>query len=377
VKTLLIISAGFAEAGPHGMHAELSLVGEARAHGMRVVGPNALGVLNTDPAVRLNASLAPRLPPPGRTGFFCQSGALGVAILADAEKRGLGLSTVVSAGNRADLSGNDLLQYWENDPGTDLVLLYLESFGNPRKFARLARRVTRKKPIVAVRSGRRAVARELAATSTPVDEASVQALFEQAGVIRVETLAELFDTALTLAHQPLPNGPSVGVVGNSSAIGALAADTAMEHDLVLAFDPVDVGPQAGPDEFAAAVRDTLTHPDVDALVVVFVPPLATPGTAYARALREVAADAARHYDKPVVSTFLAVEGVPDELVVRDQDGTPARGSVPSYPSPERAVAALARASAMSHQETITQESTSLTGRTRQEIKSSATSLAQT
>jgi acyl-CoA synthetase (NDP forming)/GNAT superfamily N-acetyltransferase len=339
VKTLLILSGGFGEAGPRGLHAELRLVGEARAHGMRVVGPNALGVLNTDPAIRLNATLAPRLPARGRTGFFCQSGALGTAILADAEARGLGLSTFVSAGNRADVSGNDLLQYWETDPNTDLVLLYLESFGNPRKFARLARRLARAKPIVAVKSGRHAVRPQLAATSIEIDEPSVQALFEQAGVVRVDSLAQLFDTALVFAHQPLPAGPRVGIVGNSSAIGLLAADTASAQGLRLAFDPVDVGPQAGPDEFAGAVRDALNSPDADALVVVFVPPLAIPGTAYARALRDAVVESDTR--KPIVSTFLAVEGVPAELAVLSEDGSPTRGSVPSYPSPERAVTALA------------------------------------
>lgn len=340
VKTLLILSSGFAEAGPHGLHAELRLVGEARAHGMRVVGPNALGVLNTAPGVRLNATLAPRLPGRGRTGFFCQSGALGTAILADAESRGLGLSTFVSAGNRADVSGNDLLQYWETDPDTDLVLLYLESFGNPRKFARLARRLARTKPIVAVKSGRHAVRPQLAATSTEIDEASVQALFEQAGVVRVESLAQLFDTALVFAHQPLPAGPRIGIVGNSSAIGLLAADTARMQGLRLAFDPIDVGPQAGPDDFAGAVGEALTSPDTDALVVVFAPPVAIPGTAYARALRETVVELGQR--KPIVSTFLAAEGVPDELAVPTGDGVPTRGSIPSYPSPERAVDALAR-----------------------------------
>ncbi|WP_091674200.1 bifunctional GNAT family N-acetyltransferase/acetate--CoA ligase family protein [Amycolatopsis marina] len=342
VKTLLIVSGGFGEAGPHGLHAELRLVGEARAHGMRVVGPNALGVLNTDSGVRLNATLAPRLPGRGRTGFFCQSGALGIAILADAEARGLGLSTFVSAGNRADVSGNDLLQYWESDPNTDLVLLYLESFGNPRKFARLARRLARTKPIVAVKSGRHAVRPQLAATSAEVDESSVQALFEQAGVVRVDSLAQLFDTALVFAHQPLPSGARVGIVGNSSAIGLLAADTARAQGLQLGIDPVDVGPQAGPEEFAAAVGEALTSPDVDALVVVFVPPLAIPGTSYARALREAVVETGRQREKPIVSTFLAAEGVPAELAVTGEDGAPVRGSIPSYPSPERAVNALAR-----------------------------------
>jgi acyl-CoA synthetase (NDP forming)/RimJ/RimL family protein N-acetyltransferase len=338
VKALVVISSGFGESGPAGEGAERKLVAEARAHGMRVVGPNALGVVNNDPRVRLNATLAPVLPGRGRTGFFSQSGALGTTILADAKTRGLGLSTFVSAGNRADVSGNDLLQYWETDPATDVVLLYLESFGNPRKFARLARRLGRAKPIVAVKSGRHAVLPALAATSVEVDEASVQALFEQAGVIRVESIAQLFDTALLLAHQPLPRGGRVAVVGNSSAIGVLAADAALGQGLELAGSPVDVGSSAGPDVLADAVRAELRRDDVDSLVVVFVPPLSIPGAAYARALREAAAD-----EKPIVSTFLATEGIPAELAVPGPDGSPARGSIPSYPSPERAVLALARA----------------------------------
>ncbi|HEY0452829.1 GNAT family N-acetyltransferase [Actinophytocola sp.] len=341
VKALVVISAGFGETGPHGESAERRLVDEARAHGMRVVGPNALGVINTDPDVRLNASLAPALPARGRTGFFSQSGALGTAILADADARGLGLSTFVSAGNRADVSGNDLLQYWETDPATDVVLLYLESFGNPRKFARLARRIGRVKPVVAVKSGRNAVLPALAATSVEVDEASVAALFEQAGVIRVESIAQLFDTALLLAHQPLPRGERVAIVGNSSAIGVLAADAALAHDLELAGAPVDVGASAGPDVLADAVRQALRDPEVDSLVVVFIPPLTIPGTAYARAIRDAVAglDAI----KPIVSTFLATEGIPHELAVPGPGGAPGRGSIPSYPSPERAVLALARA----------------------------------
>lgn len=338
VKALVVISSGFGESGPAGEGAERKLVAEARAHGMRVVGPNALGVVNNDPRVRLNATLAPVLPGRGRTGFFSQSGALGTTILADAKARGLGLSTFVSAGNRADVSGNDLLQYWETDPTTDVVLLYLESFGNPRKFARLARRLGRAKPIVAVKSGRHAVLPALAATSVAVDEASVQALFEQAGVIRVESIAQLFDTALLLAHQPLPRGGRVAVVGNSSAIGVLAADAALGQGLELSGSPVDVGSSAGPDVLADAVRAELRRDDVDSLVVVFVPPLSIPGTAYARALREAAED-----EKPIVSTFLATEGIPAELAVPGPDGSPARGSIPSYPSPERAVLALARA----------------------------------
>ncbi|GAA2800294.1 bifunctional GNAT family N-acetyltransferase/acetate--CoA ligase family protein [Saccharopolyspora taberi] len=343
VKALVIVSSGFSESGPDGKEIERRMVRAARVHGMRVVGPNALGVVNTDPGFRVNATLAPRLPGRGRAGFFCQSGALGVAILATAAERGLGLSTFVSAGNRADVSGNDLLQYWQTDPGTDVVLLYLESFGNPRKFARLARRLARTKPIVAVKSGRNAVRPGLAATSVQVDETSVQALFDQSGVIRVESVAEMFDAALLLAHQPLPAGERVSIVGNSSALGMLAADAAQAQGLLLAGEPVDVGAGARPEAFAAAVRAEALREDVDALVTVFVPPVAVPGSAYARALREALHEADVAERKPVVTTFLAAEGVPDELAVPGAGGAPGRGSVPSYPSPERAVLALARA----------------------------------
>ncbi|WP_246868321.1 bifunctional GNAT family N-acetyltransferase/acetate--CoA ligase family protein [Saccharopolyspora sp. ASAGF58] len=342
VKALVIVSSGFSETGPDGREVEREMVRAARVHGMRVVGPNALGVVNTDPEFRLNASLAPQLPGRGRTGFFCQSGALGVAILATATERGLGLSTFVSAGNRADVSGNDLLQYWQTDPATDVVLLYLESFGNPRKFGRLARRLARSKPVVVVKSGRNAVRLGLAATSVQIDETSVQALFEQSGVIRVESVAQMFDTALLLAHQPLPQGDRVAIVGNSSALGMIAADVAQAQQLELACDPVDVGASAGPEEFATAVRDAALRSDVDALVTVFAPPVAVPGTAYARALREALQEAGVARSKPVVTTFLAAEGVPDELVVPGPDGTTGKGSVPSYPSPERSVLALAR-----------------------------------
>ncbi|HEV2777830.1 MAG TPA: acetate--CoA ligase family protein, partial [Actinophytocola sp.] len=317
VHGLVVISSGFAEIGEEGRVRQRKLVGLSRSYGLRLIGPNALGIINTDSAVSLNASLSSLMPPRGRAGFFCQSGALGTAILADAEARGLGLSTFVSAGNRADVSGNDLLQYWETDPATDLVLLYLETFGNPRKFARLARRLGRTKPIVAVKSGRDSV---------------VPALFEQNGLIRVETLAQLFDTAVLLAHQPLPRGPRVAVVGNSSAIGLLAADAAVGYGLELAGDPLDVGVDAGPDAFAGAVAESLRRPEVDALIVVFVPPLAVPGTAYARAVRSAIAELDESRHKPLVSTFLAVEGIPEDL------------GIPSYPSPERAALALARVS---------------------------------
>ncbi|MDN5748982.1 MAG: GNAT family N-acetyltransferase [Pseudonocardia sp.] len=339
VKALVVVSAGFAESGVVGSGAQRRLVEEARAHGMRVIGPNALGVVNTAADVRLNATLAPQLPGRGRVGFFSQSGALGIAILAAAAERGLGLSTFVSAGNRADLSGNDLLQYWQTDPATDVVLLYLETFGNPRKFARLARRLARTKPIVAVKSGRHSAPTPAhAEVSAPIDDASVKALFEQAGVIRVATLSELFDTALLLAYQPLAEGSRVAVVGNSTALGVLVTDGLLDEGLDPAGAPVDVGAAANPAEFAAAVAGTIRQDHCDALVAVFVPPIATPGAEYARALREAVTGSG----KPVVAVFLAVEGVPAELAIPGEDGSPGPGSVPSFSSPERAVAALSR-----------------------------------
>ncbi|MFC9790293.1 GNAT family N-acetyltransferase [Rhodococcus sp. NPDC127528] len=337
VKALVVLSSGFSETGPDGVASERRLVHAARAHGMRLVGPNALGVANTTPAVQLNATLAPVLPHPGKVGFFCQSGALGIAILDEAARRRLGLSTFVSAGNRADVSGNDLLQYWDTDPETEVVLLYLESFGNPRKFSRIARRVARTKPIVAVKSGRHAVPPALKATGVEIDDSIVSDLFEQAGVIQVGSIAQLFDCAVMFGYQPLPAGPRLAVVGNSSALGLLAADAARSEGLVVG-DLVDLGPQATPDQFAGAVSAAIEDPETDSVIVVFVPPVAMDPEPYAKALRA----AARDYDKPIVTTFLAAEGIPDVLAVLGPDGNPARGSVPSYPGPERAALALAR-----------------------------------
>ncbi len=338
VRGLVVLSGGFGERGPEGRELERELVAEARAQGMRVVGPNCLGVVNADPAIRLNATIAPLVPGRGRVGFFCQSGALGTAILASAVRWGLGLSSFVSAGNRADVSGNDLLQFWATDPHTDVVLLYLESFGNPRKFARLARRVARTKPVVAVKTGRHAAATpELAARAVALPEERVQALFEGSGVIRVETLTELFDVAQLLAYQPLPGGRRVATVTNSSALAVLVADACVAAGLEPSVASTDLGPDVDVAGFTAGLRAAVGG--ADAVVAVFAPVLATPGEDFARALAEVAVAAA----VPVVSTFLGVEGVPAALRRLDADGAALPGSVPSYPTPERAVRALAAA----------------------------------
>jgi len=346
VHGLVVVTGGFADIDPlgeqgDGADAQRRMVAMARASGMRVLGPNCLGVVNTDPAVRLNATLAPVVPPPGRVGFFCQSGALGIAILADAASRGLGLSSFVSAGNRADVSGNDLLQFWHSDERTEVVLLYLESFGNPRKFARLARILARAKPVIAVKSGRHAlVSPGLAASSAAVSDSAVAALFAQSGVIRTDTLSEAFDTAQLLAHQHIPRGDRVAILGNSTALGVLALDACIEAGLTVVDEvPVDFGVNVSPEELGQAVQVAVGRADVDAIVVVYVPPVAIPGQAHAEALRSAAAGSR----VPVVSTFLAADGLADSLTVRAADGGAARGSVPSYRTPERAVAALAHA----------------------------------
>lgn len=334
VKGLVVLTAGFSETGPAGFAAERDLVAAVRGHGMRVVGPSALGIANTDPAVSLNATLASVLPGRGRVGFFCQSGPLGAAILGEAAARKLGLSTFVSAGNRADVSGNDLLQYWDTDPDTDVVLLYLETFGNPRKFSRIARRVARGKPIVAVSSGRNAT------RTVPVSalERSVERdLFAQAGIVQVDTISELFDCAMLLAYQPLPSGPRLAVIGNSAALGWLAVDAARGEGLAVRA-PTDLGPQAAPADFLTAVSAAMDSPDTDAVIVIFAPPVPVSVSAYAEAIRT----GAQKGTKPVLTTFVADHGMPNLLTVRGAGGTVEHGSIPSYPDPERAARALAR-----------------------------------
>jgi acyl-CoA synthetase (NDP forming)/GNAT superfamily N-acetyltransferase len=340
VHGLVVISAGFAEDGPEGRQRQRALLGLSRSYGLRLIGPNCLGIINTAPDLQLNASLSPSMPPQGRVGFFCQSGALGTAILESVSRRGLGLSTFVSAGNRADVSGNDLLQYWQEDDATEVILLYLESIGNPRKFSRIARRVSRTKPIVAVKSGRSTqgvpVGHTVKRTSAP--QSAVDAMFRQAGVIQVDTLDEMFDVAQLLAHQPLPRGNRVSIVGNSDAVALIVADAAAAAGLRVS-EPVPLGADANADDFEAAIETALASPDTDALVAIYIPPLNTTGEDVANVLAAVGEQS----DKPIVSTFLGSEGVPVLLRVPDLlGGSAGRGSVPSYAAPESAVRALSR-----------------------------------
>ncbi|WP_327119399.1 GNAT family N-acetyltransferase [Nocardia sp. NBC_01730] len=337
VKGLVVLTEGFGETGRGGVAAERELVAAARGHGMRVVGPSALGIANTDPAVAMNATLAPVLPARGRIGFFCQSGPLGAAILGEAAARNLGLSTFVSAGNRADVSGNDLLQYWDSDPDTDVVLLYLESFGNPRKFSRIARRVARTKPIVAVSSGRLAARTQAAGD---MDRSIVRDLFAQAGIVQVDSISELFDCAALLGYQPLPRGSRLGVVGNSAALNWLAVDAAQGEGLEVG-DPVNLGPQATPGVYFDAMVTALRSDEIDAVIVVFAPPVPLPTGGFADAIRAAAA-AVPEAAKPLLTTFVAEQGIPNLLAVRGAGAIAVRGSIPSYPDPERAARALAR-----------------------------------
>lgn len=361
VQGLVIISAGFAEVGAEGLAREQEIIRVAHRHGMRVIGPNSMGVINTNADVCLEATFLGARPARGPIGFSSQSGTLGAAVLAHARRLGLGVSTFVAVGNRPDVSGNDLLQYWEDDPDTTLVLLYLENFGNPRNFARICRRLSRTKPVIAVKSGR-GMQRGAAAAEAATDddwpaEASIDAMLRQTGVIRVDTLEQLFDVARVLLHQPVPRGRRVAVVSNSWGPAVLAADACAGAGLALADlapatqqrlrdqipaigagpesrsrNPLDLGFDAGPEEFRSACAAALADPGVDAVLVVHAPPVPAENDAVRATIAEVAA----HGDVPVVATFLGLGGHLVEHPVR---------SVPLFEFPEAAAHALGRVAA--------------------------------
>ena len=348
VGSLVIISSGFGETGSDGAAKERELLDVARSYGMRVVGPNCMGVINTDPTVRLNCTFAPSQPPAGNMAFFTQSGALGVAVIDEAGRLGIGLSGFVSAGNKIDISGNDLLQYWEQDSRTDVILLYLESFGNPRRFAEIARRVSRRKPIIAVKGGRssagvRAAASHTAALASP--DVSVDALFRQSGVIRVSSLEQLFDVARVVATAPLPAGNRVAIVGNAGGAGILTADACEAAGLAVPElgekttarfrevlnpaaaigNPIDMTAMGGPEEYRAALEAVLADPVVDSVITIFTP-LHTDAVGIADAIRAVAHDAT----KPVLA---AVFGDAQERLREGRD-------MPVFTFPEAAAYAL-------------------------------------
>jgi len=358
VRDVVVISAGFAEASEEGRAAQQRLTRLVRGAGMRMVGPNCMGVLNTDPAVSLNATFAPHWPPIGNVGMLSQSGALGLAVLDYVRQLNIGMSTFVSVGNKADVSGNDLLSYWADDPRAGVVVLYLESFGNPRKFARIAPEVARRKPIVAVKSGRSAAGSRAASSHSAALaslDVAVDALFAQAGVIRTNTLEELFDVAALLSTQPVPAGRRVGVVTNAGGPGILLADAcearglelpALSSDTLATLrtflpahaglaNPIDLTASGTPEQYAHAIEAVGADRAVDALVVIYVPPLVTDPDQIARAIARGAGSVPT--DKPVLSVFISSKGAPPLL------GEGPRGQLPAYSYPENAAMALAAA----------------------------------
>jgi len=357
VRAVVVITAGFAERSPAGRASEARLVTLARGAGMRLVGPACMGVCNTDPAVRLNATVAPIPVLPGNVSMLLQSGALGLAVLDHARALGIGFATFVSVGNKADVSGNDLLSYWLDDPRTEVILLYLESFGNPRRFARLAPEVARRKPIIAVKAGRRTSPVPSSASVAPVlppPDVATDVLFEHAGVIRTDTLEQLFDVGALLATQPAPAGNRIGVVTNASGPATLLADACAAHDLVLpplapttvaalqgclgsatpVANPLDLPTLVRAEHYERAIAAVGADPEVDAVVVMQVPTRRTAGdhaAAIARAAGQVPTS------KPLAVVFLSAQSPPAAL-----HGGP-RGRLPLYRFPESAASALAAA----------------------------------
>ena len=356
VKALVVISAGFSEIGSEGQDSQRELLRVCRAYGMRLIGPNCMGILNTDGDVRLDATFAPSAPPSGRVGFSSQSGALGLAIMEYANSLGLGISTFVSVGNKADISGNDLLRYWESDDATEVILLYLESFGNPRQFSKIARRVGKKKPIVVVKSGRSKAGARATSSHTgaliAASDITVDALFRQSGVIRTDTLEELFDVARLLANQPLPNGRRVGIITNAGGPAILCADACEARGLEVPLlteisqqklrsvlkreasvsNPVDMIASATAAQYREAIRTVANDPNIDSLIVIFVPPLVTRVEDVAQVISDEVAALDRR--KPVATVLMSPLKPPVVL-------TNAR--VPVYQFPETAAITMARA----------------------------------
>ena len=357
VRGLVVISAGFSETGEAGAELEDELMETVRNAGMRMVGPNCMGLINMDTAISMNGQFGPLSPPPGNVAMSSQSGALGIAILDYATELGIGISTFISIGNQPDVSGDDLLLYWESDPSTDVILLYMESFGNPRRFARAARRISKKKPIVAVKSGRTAAGARAASSHTgslASLDAAVDTLFRQAGVIRTDTLTQLFDVTSLLANQPLPKGSRVGILTNAGGPGILAVDALEANDLevvefsdelkaelrgFLAADasvgnPVDMIAAAGPDEYAACIPVLLASDEIDALMTIFIPPEPEGAEKVAAAIRDAASQ--HHGEKTMVTVYMSSGGAPPLFSSGDE-------RIPVYPFPEQASFALAKA----------------------------------
>ena len=353
VKGVVVISSGFREVGGEGLEREQRAVDICRRYGMRMIGPNCMGIINTEEGVRLNATFSPTMPRPGNIGFLSQSGAMGVAILNHARSLGLGVSMFASMGNKADVSGNDLLEYWENDPGTNLVLMYLESFGNPRKFTQIARRMTRTKPIIAVKSGRTAAGAAAAASHTGAlagSDVAVDALLSQCGVLRADSVEDLFDMALAFTSQSLPKGNRVAVLTDAGGPAIMATDALPSAGLEMAVlseatkaalakdlspdasvkNPIDMLGHSNHLDYERCLKIVVEDENVDCVIALYVPPVADQAMPVARAI----ADGAATTDKPVLCVMMAQDEVLD--AVKREFGA----RLPIYEFPESAVKAM-------------------------------------
>ncbi|MGC8487632.1 MAG: GNAT family N-acetyltransferase [Clostridia bacterium] len=358
IPGLVVISSGFSEEGAEGRERQDRLVATVRRAGIRMVGPNCLGLVNTQADVRMNASFGPEPPPPGHIAIASQSGALGLVLLEYARDQGLGISSFVSLGNKGDVSSNDLIQYWEQDDATRVIALYLESFGNPRRFARIARRVAQQKPLMLVKAARTAAGGRAAAAHTASlmsNDAAVQALVEQTGVIRADTLEELFDVAALLTRQPLPGGPRVAIVTNAGGPGILAADAltaggmdvptpspalqerlrATLPEIASVQNPIDMTAGAGPAQYRQVIREVMASPEFDAVLVIFIPIEIVNPDAIVDVIREEGlASPPSGEKKPVSATLM---GGSHQVL-----GAPSSG-IPVYRFPESAARSLATA----------------------------------
>jgi acetyl coenzyme A synthetase (ADP forming)-like protein len=360
VKAIIVITAGFAEVGAEGAALQGRLVEKIREHGMRMIGPNCFGLLNTDPDVRLNATFSSAFPPHGRVAMSSQSGAIGLAVLAAARRLHLGLSGFVSVGNKADISSNDLLEYWETDSGTDVILLYLESFGNPRRFARIARRVARHKPIVAVKAGRTLSGRRAAGSHTAALAASdiaVDALFHQAGVIRADTFDEMLALATALSDQPLSRGRRVAMVTNAGGPAILCADACEAAGLLVPEltaetkarladflpaaaspkNPVDLIASATPDHYRRAIETLLPAEEIDSMIVLYISVTVSDTAAIADGILAGIRTArqGRGAGKPVLVCWMAEEDTRRAMVLQSE-------GIPTYSVPEIPAQVLAK-----------------------------------
>ncbi len=354
VKGLVVISAGFREIGGDGVAREAQLMDIVRRYGMRMIGPNCMGVVNTDPAFSMNATFATTMPPFGHAAFVSQSGALGLSVLDYAREYGIGISQFVSVGNKPDVSGNDLLIRWEHDPVVRVILMYVESFGNPRRFLDVASRITKTKPIIVVKAGRSRAGARAASSHTgalAADDVAVEAMLAQAGVLRAGTVEELFDMAMAFGVRAMPRSRRTAVLTNAGGPGILAADAMETQGLQLVDlspatvealrplfpaeasirNPLDMIASANAAGYKAALTAFLADPAIDAVVPIFVPPF---GVRQEDVAEAIVSAAMTEPSKPMLAVLMGRKGLPQGRAELHEAG------IPAYIFPESAARAL-------------------------------------